>query len=208
MAVERDRVHRDLGARDAAVDDHVKQVVVPVEAVDVHATLAVTVSQRWQARSLRLIHLEHRIATITRRSQAPPTNFVARRTPPAGLLRRPAPAMSSRCGASSPDDDGRMSPEDYRQGTDGRLPCASTAGRDCERIRRFTEEHPARILRSHTRTDARDWANDHRSTSAAAPMLSHAVGHGLRGTGASATPLKGTDATASRHVRGTLRGQP
>lgn len=100
-----------------------------------------------------------------------------------------------------------MSPKDYRDATDGRPRCALTAGHDCERIRRFTEEHAAMILRSYTRTDARDWANDHRSTSAAAPMLSDAFGHGVRGTGASATPLKGTDATASRHVRGTLRGQ-
>jgi hypothetical protein len=81
-------------------------------------------------------------------------------------------------------------------------------GPRCERIRRLTEEDAARILRSRTRTSARDWANDHRSTLAAAPMLSDAFGHGLRGTGAAATQLKGTDATASRHVRGTLRGQP
>jgi hypothetical protein len=101
-----------------------------------------------------------------------------------------------------------MSPEDYRQGMDGRPPSASTAGQDCERVRRFTEEHAARILRSHTRTDAREWANDHRSISAVVPMLSDAFGHGLRGTGASAAPLKGTDTPASRHVRGTLRGQP
>jgi hypothetical protein len=94
MAVERDRVHRYLGARNAAIDDHVEQVVVPIEAVDVHATLAVTVPQRCQARSLRLIHLEHSIATITRRWQAPPANFVARWAPSAGFLRRPAPAMS------------------------------------------------------------------------------------------------------------------
>jgi len=65
-----------------------------------------------------------------------------------GLTARPAQAMSSRCGASSPDEDGRMSPEVYRQGTDGRPPRASTAGHDCERIRRFTEEHAVRILRS------------------------------------------------------------
>jgi hypothetical protein len=101
-----------------------------------------------------------------------------------------------------------MSSEDDRQGTDGRLPCASAAGRDCEWVRWFTEEHAVRILRSHTGTEARDWANDHRSTSAAAPMLSDAFGHVLRGTGASVTPLMGTDATASRQVRGTLRGQP
>jgi hypothetical protein len=101
-----------------------------------------------------------------------------------------------------------MSPGDYRQGTDGRPRAASTVGHDCERVRRFTEEDAARILRSHSRTEARDWANDDRSTSAAAAMLSAAFGHGLRGTGASAKPLKGTGATASRHVRGTLRGQP
>jgi hypothetical protein len=101
-----------------------------------------------------------------------------------------------------------MSPEDYWQGTDRRSPSASTAGNDRERVRRFAEEHAARILRSHIRTDAREWANDHRSTSAAAPMLSGAVGHGLRGTATSPTPLKGTAVTASRHVRGTLRGQP
>jgi len=59
-----------------------------------------------------------------------------------------------------------------------------------------------------SRTYARDWANDHRSTSAAVPMLSEAFRHGFRGTGASATPLKGTDATASGRVRGILRGQP
>jgi hypothetical protein len=56
MAVESDRVHGDLGARDAAIDDHVDQVVVAIEAVHVHATLAVTVPQRCEARSLRVIH--------------------------------------------------------------------------------------------------------------------------------------------------------
>ena len=100
-----------------------------------------------------------------------------------------------------------MSPEHYRQGTDGRPPSALTVGHDCARVRRVTEEDAARILRRPTRTDARDWANDHRSTSAAALMLSHALGQGHRGSGASAIPVKGTDATASRHVRGTLRGQ-
>jgi len=99
-----------------------------------------------------------------------------------------------------------MSPEDYRPGTDGGPSSASTAGRDCARIRRFTEEDAARILRSLIRTEARDWANDHRSTSAAALMLSAA--HGLRGAGGSVIRLKGTDATASGHVRGILRGQP
>jgi hypothetical protein len=101
-----------------------------------------------------------------------------------------------------------MSPEDDRQGRAGRPPSALTAGHDCGRIRRFAEEDAARILRSHTRTETRDRANDHRSPSAAALMVSDAFGYGLRGTGASATPLKGTDATASRLVRGTLRGQP
>jgi hypothetical protein len=101
-----------------------------------------------------------------------------------------------------------MSPEDDRQRMDGRPRCASTAGRDCERVRRFTEEHAARILCASTRTEARDWANDHRSPSAAALMLSDAFGHELRGTGASATPVKGPDATAWRYVRGTLWGQP
>jgi len=96
-----------------------------------------------------------------------------------------------------------MSHTDYRQGTDGRPRAASTVGHDCERICRFTEEVAARILRSHSQTYARDWANDHRSRSAAAPILSDAFGHGLRGTRASATPLQGTDAIASRHVRGT-----
>jgi hypothetical protein len=99
-----------------------------------------------------------------------------------------------------------MSPEDYRQGTDGRLPWALTAGRNRERVRRFTEEHAVRILRSDTRTDARDWANDHRSTSAATPRLSDA--YGLRATRRLDDSFKGTDANASRHVRGTLRGQP
>jgi hypothetical protein len=84
-----------------------------------------------------------------------------------------------------------MSPEDYRPGTDGRPPCASTAGHDCERIRRFTEEHAVRILRSDTRTDARDWANDHPSTTARPPMLRDAFAHALRGTIATVTPLKG-----------------
>jgi hypothetical protein len=101
-----------------------------------------------------------------------------------------------------------MSPEDDRQGSDGRPRWASTAGHDCERVRRFTEEDAARILRSHSRTDARAWANDHSSTTARPPMLRDASAHALRGTIATVTPLKGTDATASRHVRGTLRGQP
>ena len=82
-----------------------------------------------------------------------------------------------------------MSREDYRQSTDGRPRGASTVGHDCERIRRFTEEDAARTLRSHSQTYARDWAKHHRSTSAAAPMLSDAYGaaapvlrrHRLRG---------------------------
>jgi hypothetical protein len=101
-----------------------------------------------------------------------------------------------------------MSREDYRQGTVVRPPSASTAGHDYARVRRFTEEDAASVLRSYAPTDARDWINDHRSTSAAAPMLSDPFRHGLRGTGAPATPLKGTHPTASRKVRGTLRGQP
>jgi hypothetical protein len=55
MAVESDHVHGDLGARYAATDDHVEQVVVAIETVDVHTTLAITVPQRFQARSLRAI---------------------------------------------------------------------------------------------------------------------------------------------------------
>jgi hypothetical protein len=101
-----------------------------------------------------------------------------------------------------------MSPEDHWQGTDRTAALRVDGGPRLRAVRRYTEEDAARILRSHSRTDARDWANDHGSSSAAAPMLSDAVGHGLHGTGASATPLKGTDATASRRVRGTLRGQP
>ena len=101
-----------------------------------------------------------------------------------------------------------MSPEDLSTGHGRTAVLRVDGGHDCERVRRFTEEHAARIVRSHTRTEARDWANDRRSASAAAPMLSDAFGHGLRGTGASVTPIKGTDATASRDVRGTLRGQP
>ena len=38
------------------------------------------------------------------------------------------------------------------------------AEHDCEWVRRFAEEDAARILRSHIRTEARDWANDDRST--------------------------------------------
>jgi hypothetical protein len=34
-----------------------------------------------------------------------------------------------------------MSPEDYRDGTDIRPRSASTTDHDCERVRRFTEEH-------------------------------------------------------------------
>jgi hypothetical protein len=82
-----------------------------------------------------------------------------------------------------------MSPEDYRQGTDGRPRSASTAGHDCERVRRFTEEDAARILRAHTRTEARDWATDCRSSPAAPPMLRDV--DGLRGSIANVTPLKG-----------------
>jgi len=99
-----------------------------------------------------------------------------------------------------------MSPEeDYWQGTDRRPPCASSTGQGCERVRRFTEEDAARMLRSDSRTYARDWADDHRSSSAA---LIPSDTHGLRGIGMSAIPLKGTGATASRHVRGILRGRP
>ena len=95
-----------------------------------------------------------------------------------------------------------MSHEDYGDGADRRPRSSSPVRHDCERVRRFLEEHAARIMRASTRTDARDWAND----AAAALILSDAFGHELCGTGAWATPLKGTDATASRHVRGTLRG--
>jgi hypothetical protein len=101
-----------------------------------------------------------------------------------------------------------MSPEDYRGGTAGPPRSASTAGHDCERVRRFTEEHAARILRASTRTEARDWAHDHPSTLAAPPRLGDAFAHALRGTIAPVTPLKGTEAVASPLVRGTLRGQP
>ena len=59
------------------------------------------------------------------------TNFVARSAQSAGLLRRPVPAMCSRCGASGPDEEGRMSSEDRWQGIDGRPRSASTAGLDC-----------------------------------------------------------------------------
>ena len=99
-----------------------------------------------------------------------------------------------------------MEDEDDQRG-EGRMVGRRVAGEhDCERVSRFAEEDAARILRSHIRTEASDWANDDRSTSAAAPMLSDA--DALRGTIATVPPLKGTDATASRHVRGTLRGQP
>jgi hypothetical protein len=62
-----------------------------------------------------------------------------------------------------------------------------------------------RILRSHSRTGARDRANDHPSNAARPPMLRDAFAHALRGTIAPVTPLKGTDATASRRLRATLR---
>ena len=55
VAVQSDRVHGDLGAHYAAIDDHVEQVVLAIEAVNVHTTLAVTVPQRCHARSLRVI---------------------------------------------------------------------------------------------------------------------------------------------------------
>jgi hypothetical protein len=98
-----------------------------------------------------------------------------------------------------------MSPEDCGQArTDGR-PEWRLAGHGWVRVRRFTEEDAARMLRSNSRTDARDWAvdlgNDH-------PMLSDAFGHGLRSTRGAATLLKGTVAIAARHVRGTLGGHP
>jgi hypothetical protein len=99
-----------------------------------------------------------------------------------------------------------MSREDYRQRTDGRSPSAPTAGHYCARIRRFTEEHATRILRSHARTDARNWATI--ICRSRRRRRGDRFGHGLRGTIATMTPLKGTDATAPRHVRGTLRGQP
>ena len=101
-----------------------------------------------------------------------------------------------------------MSPEDDQVGTDGQPHWALTASHDRRRIRRFTEEDAARILRASISNEARDLANDPRLPPATAPMPRDAFGHGLRGTGASATPLKGTHVTASRHVRGTLRGQP
>jgi len=74
------------------------------------------------------------------------------------------------------------------------------------RIRRFTEEHAARILRSDTRTDARDWTNDHRSSSAAAPTLRNAFGHGRRGTGASARPFKGDRSDCFESGSGDFKG--
>jgi hypothetical protein len=84
----------------------------------------------------------------------------------------------------------------------------STPEHGYERVRRFAGEHAARILPSLIRTEARDWADNYPSTAPTPAMLSDGFGHGLRGTGASATLLKGTGATAWRHVRGTLRGQP
>jgi hypothetical protein len=134
-----------------------------------------------------------------------PANFVARTTPSAGLLRRPASAMRSRCGGSSPDDD-RHEPRGLPTRMDGRPPCASTAGHDCERVRRSAEEDAARILCSHTRTEARDWATDCRSSAAVPPMSSDAFGHVLRGTVAAVARLKGTDATASRQRSGDIKG--
>jgi hypothetical protein len=98
-----------------------------------------------------------------------------------------------------------MSPEDYRDATDGRPRCALTAGHDCERVRRFTGGYAARILRASTRTEAHDWANDHPSSPAAPPTLSDAFGHGLRGTGASVTPIKGTNTTAQGWVLSCAR---
>jgi hypothetical protein len=101
-----------------------------------------------------------------------------------------------------------MSPEGDREGTNGRPAQASTAGDDASGSAASSRNMLVRILRAATRTAARNRANEHRSSSMAAPTLSDAFSHGLRGTGASATSLKGTDATASRRVRGTLSGQP
>jgi hypothetical protein len=101
-----------------------------------------------------------------------------------------------------------MNTKDYRDGTTGRPRSALTAGHDCGRVRRFTEEHATQILRASTRTEARDSANAHPSTPAAPPMLSDAFGHAHRGAIATVKPLEGTEAVASPRVRGTLRGQP
>jgi hypothetical protein len=58
-----------------------------------------------------------------------------------------------------------MSPEDYRDGADGRPRWALTAGRNRERVRRFTEEDAARILRAHTHLGP---GRNHRSLAPAA----------------------------------------
>ena len=138
-----------------------------------------------------------------RRWQARPANFVACRALSAGYPGRPAPALCPGARRNSAEEDRRVRRGRLSRRRDD-LGFGSTTGHGCERVRWFSGEHATRILHSDTRTDARDWADDHRSPSAVAPMLRDAFAHGLRTTSGAAPPLKGTDATASRHVRGTL----
>ena len=105
-----------------------------------------------------------------------------------------------------------MSPEDDRDGGTGAARAPRRRRHGCEWLRRFIEEHAARILRASTATEARDWANDHPSTPAASPMLGDAFGHALRGTIATVTAVKGTEArrlaAGSGDVKGTAVRKP
>ncbi len=89
---------------------------------------------------------------------------------------------------------------------DDRAPRRS-AEHDCKRVRRFDEEHATRILRTLNRTEAQAWANPYRSSVSALRALQRRR-RGQSRPRAVVTPLKGTETTAPRQVRGTLRGQP
>jgi hypothetical protein len=100
----------------------------------------------------------------------------------------------------SPRGGRRTARTDRRPLVDGR--------RRYERVGRFIEEHAREDLaRFHPHRGPQPGQRSSVEFDDSA-MLSDALRHGLRGTGASATSIKGTDTTVSRRVRGTSRGQP
>jgi hypothetical protein len=120
-----------------------------------------------------------------------------------GLTVETCAGDESRCGAEALDEDARHEP----RGTVDRYD-----GRPARRRRAATRRVGPPVQRGRSREDLaltfptylRHWAIGRRQRR---PMLSETFGHRLPSTGDSAKPLKGTRATASRAVRGTLWGQ-
>jgi hypothetical protein len=133
-------------------------------------------------------------------------NFVARSTPSAGLT--PSDRAGEASGASNAEEESRMSPRGGRRRHEPTAGLSVEGRRRCERVRRSIEEHAREDLaRFHPHRGPQPGQRSSVEFDDSA-MLSDALRHGLRGTGASATSIKGTDTTVSRRVRGTSRGQP